>query len=131
MKLLKITLAFFSLSFLVFACVEEPKEKEKVLDPTTLLGRWELTQATVDKVASPRLEGAYLEFEKEGVMTTNIMGSEEKGSYEMLPAERKLTQKTAKTVNYNIEKLVNDSLILNMEINRKKYRVTLEKEREM
>jgi hypothetical protein len=127
MKFLKLALPFFLLASLFTACENEPQTKIAKLDPALLIGKWELTQATVNKIPSPRLDGAYFEFVDGGILKTNILGSEEKGSYELSVEEKKLIQKTGKTIEYNIEKLVKDSLIMNMDIASKKFVVLLQK----
>lgn len=127
MKFLKLALPLFLLTSFFTACENEPKVEIAKLDPALLIGKWELTDATVNKVPSPRLDGAYFEFADKGILKTNILGSEEEGSYEMSIEDKKLTQKTGKTIEYNIEKLVKDSLIMNMDIASKKFVVLLQK----
>jgi len=127
MKFLKLALPLFLLASFFTACENEPKVEIKKLDPELLIGKWELTGSTVNKIPSPRLNGAYFEFEDGGVLKTNILGIEEKGNYEMSVEEKKLTQKTGKTIEYNIEKLVKDSLIMNMDVAAKKFVVLLQK----
>ena len=127
MKFLKLALPFFLLALLFTACENEPQTKITTLDPALLIGKWELTGATVNKIPSPRLDGAYFEFADGGILKTNILGSEEEGNYEMSVEEKKLIQKTGKTIEYNIEKLVKDSLIMNMDIASKKFVVLLQK----
>ena len=127
MKFLKLALPFFLLASFFTACENEPKVEIVKLDPALLIGKWELTDATVNKIPSPRLDGAYFEFRDGGILKTNILGSEEEGSYEMSIEKEKLTQKTGKTIEYNIEKLVKDSLIMNMDIASKKFVVLLQK----
>ena len=125
MKFLKLALPLFLLATFFTACENEPKVVK--LDPTLLIGKWELTGATVNKIPSPRLDGAYFEFADGGILKTNIMGSDEEGNYEMSVETKKLTQNTGKTIEYNIQKLVKDSLIMNMDIASKKYVVLLQK----
>jgi len=127
MKFLKLALPFFLLTVFFTACEDDPKIEVVKLDPTLLIGKWSLTGATVNKIPSPRLDGAYFEFAEDGILKTNIMGSEEKGEYEMNVESKKLIQKTAKTIEYRIEKLVKDSLIMNMDIASKKFVVLLQK----
>lgn len=127
MKFLKLALPIFLLATLFTACENDQKVGNSKLDPTLLIGKWELTGATVNKIPSPRLDGAYFEFADGGILKTNILGSEEEGSYEMSIDEKKLTQKTGKTIEYNIQKLVKDSLIMNMDISSKKFVVLLQK----
>jgi hypothetical protein len=127
MKFLKLLLPFFLLATFFTACENDLKVEEVKLDPTLLIGKWNLTGATVNKIPSPRLDGAYFEFTDGGILKTNIMGSEEEGSYKMSIEEKKLTQNTGKTIEYHIEKLVKDSLIMNMDIASKKFVVLLQK----
>ncbi len=127
MKFLKLALPFLLLASFFTACENETKVEEVKLDPALLIGKWSLTDATVNKVPSPRLDGAYFEFADGGKLKTNIMGSEEEGSYEMDIEAKKLTQKTGKTIEYNVEKLVKDSLIMNMSIASNKFVVLLQK----
>ena len=127
MRFIKLAFPIFLLVTFFSACENESKIKVAKLDPALLIGRWELTGATVNKIPSPRLDGAYFEFIAGGILKTNIMGSEEEGSYEISIEEKKLIQKTAKTIEYNIEKLVDDSLIMNMDIASKKFVVLLQK----
>ncbi len=127
MKFLKLALPLFLLATFFTACENEPKVEVVKLDPTLLIGKWELTGATVNKIPSPRLDGAYFEFADGGILKTNIMGSDEEGNYEMSVETKKLTQNTGKTIEYNIQKLVKDSLIMNMDIASKKYVVLLQK----
>lgn len=127
MKFLKLAFPLFLLATFFTACENDPNAEKAKLDPTLLIGKWELTGATVNKIPSPRLDGAYFEFVDGGILKTNIMGTEEEGSYEMSIEEKKLTQKTAKTIEYNIEKLVKDSLIMNMDIASNKFVVLLQK----
>lgn len=127
MKFLRLALPFFLLASLFTACENEPKAEIIKLDPNLLIGKWELTGATVNKIPSPRLDGAYFEFVDGGILKTNILGSEEKGRYEMSVEKETLTQKTGKTIEYNIQKLVKDSLIMNMDIAANKFVVLLQK----
>lgn len=111
------------LTFLFTSCVEE--EKAPKLDTSLIMGKWILTKATIDKRKTPRLDSAYMIFQPEGIIETNIMGSDESGTYSI--TDDILTQKTGKTLNHQIEKLVADSLIMNFEFNKKKFRVLLRK----
>ena len=127
MKFLKLALSLFLLSAFFAACQLDTEEKEDKLDPQLLIGKWELTKTTVNKIESERLNGAYFEFSNGGNLKTNILGLEEKGKYKVSIEEKKITQETAKTIEYNIEKLVKDSLIMNMSIATKKFVVLLQK----
>ena len=73
MKFLKLALPFFLLALLFTACENEPQTKITTLDPALLIGKWELTGATVNKIPSPRLDGAYFEFADGGILKTNIL----------------------------------------------------------
>lgn len=127
MKLLRLALPLILMTTFFAACENDPKIPEIKLDPNLLIGKWNLTDATVNKIPSPRLDGAYFEFKNDGVLKTNIMGSVEEGKYEMNVEKKTLTQRTAKTIEYNVEKLVKDSLVMNMEIASKKFVVLLRK----
>jgi len=123
MKLIKISLPIILLTYLFSSCVEE--EKKPTLDTTLIMGKWVLTKATLDKRKTNRLDSAYMVFQPDGVLETNILGSDEKGTYEI--KESNLTQKTGKTLEHKIEKLVSDSLIMNFKFNEKQFRVLLQK----
>ena len=69
----------------------------------------------------------HFEFADGGILKTNIFGSEEEGNYEMSIEKENLIQRTGKTIEYNVEKLVKDSLIMNMEVASKKFVVLLQK----
>lgn len=127
MNFLRLALPLILMITFFASCENDPKVPEVKLDPNLLIGKWNLTDATVNKIPSPRLDGAYFEFISGGVLKTNIMGSEEEGKYEMNIENKTLTQKTGKTIEYNVEKLVKDSLVMNMEIASKKFVVLLRK----
>ena len=127
MKFLKFTLPLLLLVTLFLTCENGSNADIKTLDPTLLIGKWELTRAKVNKIPSARLDGAYFEFADGGILKTNIFGSEEEGNYEMSIEKENLIQRTGKTIEYNVEKLVKDSLIMNMEVASKKFVVLLQK----
>ena len=128
MKLLKLIIPLFLFSLYWMSCENEPKKIiTQELDPQLLIGKWTLAKASIDKVPTERLNGAYFEFQDGGTLSTNILGSEEKGTFTTQKKEKTLTLKTAKTIQYKIDKLVTDSLVLQMKIKRKNFKVLLVK----
>ena len=127
MNFLKLTVSVFLLSLCWMSCENDSKDVVQELDFQLLIGKWTLTNASIDKIPTERLNGAYLEFGEGGVLSTNIMGSDEKGTYATQKKEKTITQETAKTIEYKIDKLVVDSLVLRMKIGRKNFKVILEK----
>ena len=136
MKLIKIVLPLFLFSLIWTSCGDDPKSssdsEDPIIDsvrnefqPENLVGKWILTYATIDRVPTHRLDSAYFEFTEEKVLKTNVMGSAEEGTYSL--DGKTLTQKTAKTIEYKIEKLIKDTLVMNMEFSDKKFQVLLEK----
>jgi len=114
------------------SCVDEPKSKSeltkpKELNPSLLIGKWMLTGATVNKIPTARLDSAYFEFINDSEIKTNILGADKTGTYSVSVKDNKMTQDIGRRINYKIEKLVSDSLILSMRINTKKYKVLFEK----
>jgi len=107
----------------IFSCTEEPKKNEPTKD--SLIGKWELKEAFTNNKSTQRLEGAYLEFNEDGSMSTNILGSEEKGSFEM--KKNIVTQKTSREVKYQIEKVEPNDLTLEMDLASRKFQLVLTK----
>ena len=111
--------------------MDEPKTKSgnqpKEINPNLLLGKWILTGATVDKIPTPRLDSAYFDFVSNNEIHTNILGEDKTGTYSVSIKEKKMTQDIGRVIDYKIEKLVADSLILSMNINAKRYKVLFQK----
>jgi len=134
MKLISTLISFILLALVCSSCVDEPKPptetvvvKPKEVDPKLLTGKWILTGATVNRVPTSRLDSAYFEFINDSEIKTNILGEDLTGTYSVSIKEKKMTQDIGRTIDYKIEKLVADSLILSMKINSKKYKVLFEK----
>lgn len=130
MKLASAIISFLLLTLVWVSCVDDsPKgtEKPKEINPNLLAGKWVLTGATVNKIPTPRLDSAYFEFISDKEVKTNILGEETTGTYTVSIKDKKMTQNIGRTIDYDIEKLVADSLILSMKINTKKYKVLFEK----
>ncbi len=131
MKLINAIIPFFLLSLFWISCVDEPKNnttaQPKEINPNLLLGKWVLTGATVDKIPTPRLDSAYFDFVSNTEIKTNLLGEEKTGTYSVSIKEKKMTQDIGRVIDYKIEKLVSDSLILSMKINSKRYKVLFEK----
>ena len=59
MKLAKLAIPVFLFSLLWTSCTSEPKVEEKPFNPQLLIGKWNLSKATRDKVKTSRLDGAF------------------------------------------------------------------------
>ena len=137
MKILKITLLVSLTTLILFGCSNDSKDPKptpaslettparELIQPDKLVGNWILTEATIDRVPTNRLDSAYFEFGEDKVLKTNVMGSPEEGTYTF--EGKILTQNTAKTIEYHVEKLVEDSLVMNMVVSRKNFRVLLQR----
>jgi len=130
MRFISALVSFLLLTLVWTSCEDDPKKqtpKPKDIDPTLLVGNWVLTGATVNKIPTSRLDSAYLNFTSDTELKTNILGEDISGTYSVSVKEKKMTQDIGRKIDYKIEKLVSDSLILSMKINSKKYKVLFEK----
>ena len=93
----------------VLSCTSDPKPTGP--EKASLYGKWELAEAYNEKnKLTPQLDGAFLQFNEDGTMVTNILGGDPQNiSYEL--EKNTLIQKTRTKVKYNIEKLEDLSLI--------------------
>ncbi|MEM6967272.1 MAG: hypothetical protein AAF573_21090, partial [Bacteroidota bacterium] len=108
----------------------ENKAEEKPFEPQQLLGKWNLTKATRDRVKTSRLDGAFFEFLDNNIFKTNILGTEEAGTYQVDDATKTITTETKKQLEYKVSKLDTGTLIVRLEINNANYRIWMEKERD-
>lgn len=105
------------------SCTNEPKPNEPQI--TSLHGKWELKEAFTNNKPTQRLDGAFLQFNEDGTMVTNILGMPEIGSYEMNKST--IVQNTGREVKYKIEKLEANELSVVMNLASKKFQIKLAK----
>lgn len=96
--------------FFLFSC----KAEDKKLDPTDLLGHWELGDAERDGKRTRMLNGAYLQFDDSIQLETNIIGDTIVTTYTLI--DQQIIQKGAMNISYDIIRLTNDTLLLKSEI---------------
>jgi len=104
---------------------KEPAAPRVIFQPDQLIGEWILTKAAMNRKKTSRLDSAYFVFTTDLILKTNLTGEAVEGSY--LLEGKKLSQQTEEPIEYNIEKLINDSMIMNFRYKRKKFRILLEK----
>ena len=122
---MKIFNLFASLLLIIgfLSCTSEPKPSEPQL--ASLVGKWELQEAFTNNKPTQRLNDAYLQFNEDGSMKTNILGLDEVGSFEM--NKKIVTQKTSREVKYEIEKLEGKDLNVIMNLSSRKFQLKLSK----
>lgn len=109
------------IAMLLFACGNEEK-----FDQNTLLGHWELVNATRDGRRAPSVEGAYFDFMEDGALQTNIASSPETATYKL---EGMVIQQRESRfeIDYTIEELTDTTLVLTTELRNAQFRFFLRK----
>jgi len=91
-----------------------------------LPGRWEVVSAFRDQAETESLRGLFFDFQDEGKLVTNLSGAEESYTFEL--ADEQLLQRGGPIdVDYTIEQLNPDTLILQTTLRKKHFRLVLEK----
>lgn len=94
------------------SCVTETKKPDNTVN--LIQGKWELSKATRNGNIAPTLQGAFFEFMSDK-MTTNFTGSEETTDFSY--SDGKLNQTGgANNIEYIIDLVTNDSLMLSTNI---------------
>ena len=92
----------------------------------TLLGSWEVANATRDGRRAPSVEGLYFTFFEDGTLQTNIASSAETAMYKidgMIIQQRE----SRFEIDYTIEELSDSSLVLTTELRNAFFRFFLRK----
>ncbi|MEZ4918017.1 MAG: hypothetical protein R2792_02835 [Saprospiraceae bacterium] len=107
-------LSFATLCFLLASLVVSSCGSDEVNYAENLIGTWQLTSASRNDVPTETLVGTWFEFTDGQVLRTNLpMGSEDGFSYEI--TKNKIHQKSPMEVVYEIQFLLEDTLVLEME----------------
>lgn len=123
MKLSRYLLALGIFTFV--ACNNDSSEKGTETEDQ-LLGRWELVEATRNGQVTETLSSAYMEFMEDGTMATNLAGGREIVHYETDGTV--LSVKDGRMpMDYTIERLEGDGLVLTMSMRDIPFRLNLQK----
>jgi hypothetical protein len=94
---------------LLFSC------SDRNPDPgSSLNGNWELRSAKVNGRATERLHDLYFIFSDEGMLYTNLLGSDQ--AYPFTQEDDRIIQSGESTIEYHILELLDTSLILSTQI---------------
>ena len=120
-----------SLSFLFIllnlATLVSCTSETKTIDDNLLYGRWEIKSAQRDGQPTETLTSTFFEFDKAGKMTTNfnLEGNEISRNFEI--EGMKIIQKGEPEVNYSIEILNADKLVMLTQLMDYQFTLNLEK----
>jgi len=106
---------------ITFVSCQDPKIREDLL-----YGQWKLKEGFRDDKASELLNGIYFKIAKPDSVTTNFMGEEENGQFELVKDE--LTIKTSQNTKFDVVHLTEDKLELKTIIRGTPFRFVLKKE---
>lgn len=114
-------IASLLIALFLFACGNEEKVSQN-----TLLGKWEIANATRDGRRAPSVEGLYFNFMEDGTLQTNIASSAETATYKV---EGMVIQQRESRfeIDYTIEELTDTSLILTTELRNAQFRFFLKR----
>ena len=90
-------------------------------------GRWEVQEASRNGRPTESLADLYFEFKPEGVLSTNVAGAPEEGTYE-IKGDMVLQRNTRIDADYKIEELTEQSLVLTTELRGYAFRFAMKKD---
>ena len=124
MKVLK-TYSFFIL-LLIYSIVGCSPEVE-TFDQSLLYGHWEIKSAQRDGHPTETLTNTFFEFSEEGKMVTNfnLEGNEITGNFEI--KGKKITQKGDPDIDYSVEIIEKDKLVLITKLMEYDFTINLQK----
>ncbi len=121
----------FSLSTLLllafYACGgggAKAAEKAK-LQNEQLQGSWEVTEAERNGMPTETLQGLFFRFTDHNQMTTNLLGSDMENTYEI--SNDKILQKGTPPVEYTIETLATEKMVLKTTLQGFDFKLVLQK----
>lgn len=126
--------AFHTFSFLalislctVFACTNTTTTEEtaKEVKVEQVHGNWQVTEATRDGQATETLDGLFFRFSEAGQLSTNLLGSEVEVPFELIT--NKITQKSEPPLEYTVEEVNDQQLVLSTTLQGMKFKLTLGK----
>ena len=97
----------FLLLFVLFACNPEEKLKKEIA------GKWVISEAFRDDNVTDMLQNAYIQFETNNIMTTNILGNDSESKY-TITAEN-ITQTDPPNIVFHIIEKSSNKLVLSSE----------------
>ena len=105
------------------ACIGENGPNE-----SSIIGMWELDEATRDGQNTTLLEGVFFEFFEDGSLKTNfnLSGAEALSKYD-LKGLRIIQSESELNLDYNIAEINDTSLVLDTELRGAKYQLLLKK----
>lgn len=117
-----IALAFNAL--LIWSCASETKSTTE-LEPSQIIGKWEVQQATRSGRPTGTLDNLYFEFSADGTMETNLPTAEGQSEYQL--NGNTLQQRGAAKIDYTIESLTESVMILKTELQNLEFRFSMVK----
>ncbi|MCB0637099.1 MAG: lipocalin family protein, partial [Lewinella sp.] len=105
--------------FLLVACSEEPS-----FDASLLAGSWELNVAYRNGEPTTSLEGLYFDFDGQDKLSTNLTGIDRVDNY-VVDGDRILQSGGPMSVNYKIEELTDQRLVLSTTLRNYDFRFVL------
>ena len=109
------------LIFSIVACQNDDKQRTK------LMGHWNLSHGELNDNAAPSLEKVFFEFNKDSVRT-NFTLSEQEESGLLIVNNKKMIQKTAEPIEYELEEITDSTLEMTTTLRGSDFRLTLKKE---
>ena len=106
----------------VFSCRSEVADDKQ----DSILGRWDIQEATRNNRPTESLAELYFEFYEDGTMLTNLTGESEKANYEV-DGERLLQRESQVEPDYLIEELTDSVLIISTRLRNIPFRFRLKK----
>ncbi len=118
--------SFIIILGLVFTTIACQQTEEGPADDQ-LLGRWELSSATVNGSQTDRLRDLYFVFLPDTSLQTNILGSETNFKYHI--SEDIIVQQSDPLLNYHLQEITDSTLMLQTEIRGSTFSISLRKAR--
>lgn len=112
------------LSFVLLFCFSSCKEEIK-LNVNDIKGEWNLFLAERNGKVTGTLKGAYFNFQSDTSYVSNVFGSDESFSYNLI--NDKILQKGGEGLELKIESLQLDTMILLTQIKKNDFRFSLVK----
>lgn len=111
-------------ALLIWSCASESKSTTQI-EPSQVIGKWEVREATRSGRPTGTLDNLYFEFSADGTMETNLPTAEGQGEYQL--NGNILQQRGTVEIDYTIESLTESVMILKTELQNLEFRFSLAK----
>jgi hypothetical protein len=117
------SLVFASFFMFLLACQSDSSSSADV-SAADLVGRWEIREATRSGQPTETLNGAFMQFEADGNMASNLVGTNESLQYELNGSI--LIQRGGRMdLDFTVESITDSVLILSMTMRDTPFKMTL------